>query len=80
MQHAKGSRPVSLQENLNRADDPSYSRKVTQMRSDLQAHKKSRGSPRTLPRRAASIVLSLTAASSVILVLKETEAAKADGR
>ena len=23
-------------------DDPSYSRKVTQMRSDLQAHKKSR--------------------------------------
>jgi len=38
-------RPVSLQENLNRADDPSYSRKVTQMRSDLQAHKKSRGSP-----------------------------------
>ena len=45
MQHAKGSRPVSLQENLNRADDPSYSRKVTQMRSDLQAHKKSRGPP-----------------------------------
>ncbi|EOD41021.1 hypothetical protein EMIHUDRAFT_222070 [Emiliania huxleyi CCMP1516] len=35
----------SCRENLNRADDPSYSRKVTQMRSDLQAHKKSRGSP-----------------------------------
>ncbi|EOD31320.1 hypothetical protein EMIHUDRAFT_232104 [Emiliania huxleyi CCMP1516] len=35
----------SCRENLNRADDPSYSRKMTQMRSDLQAHKKSRGSP-----------------------------------